>query len=275
MTSTYEEEVASGQRFKFGKNWERFLSVIDDERIAEAEKSIKQMLGLEDLQGKSFLDIGSGSGLFSLAACRLRAKVYSFDYDPQSVACTQELRRRYLQDDPDWIVESGSVLDLNYLKSLGQFDIVYSWGVLHHTGAMWQALENITPLVTTGGKLFIAIYNDQSNKSHMWRKIKQVYCSGIIGKTIVSAVLIPYFIGGRFVVDILKRRNPVLRYREKKKSRGMSVFHDLFDWLGGLPFEVAKPEEIFKFYHQRGFVLENLVTCGGGLGNNQFVFVKK
>lgn len=275
MTSTYKEEVASGQRFQFGKNWERFLSVIDDERITEAEKSIKQMLELEDLQGKSFIDVGSGSGLFSLAARRLGAKVYSFDYDPQSVACTQELRRRYLPNDPDWVVELGSVLDLDYLKSLGQFDIVYSWGVMHHSGAMWQALENITLLAATGGKLFIAIYNDQGNKSQRWRKIKQVYCSGIIGKIIVSAVLIPYFIAGRFVVDILKRRNPLLSYREKKKSRGMSVFHDLFDWLGGLPFEVAKPEEIFKFYHQRGFILENLVTCGGGLGNNQFVFVNK
>jgi 2-polyprenyl-6-hydroxyphenyl methylase/3-demethylubiquinone-9 3-methyltransferase len=121
-------EVARGERFEFGKNWSRFLSVLDEERIAEAERSLKQMLGLADLTGKTFLDIGSGSGLFSLAARRRGAQVRSFDYDPQSVACTAELRRRNFAGDDSWNVEEGSVLDKEYIASLGRFDIVYSWG---------------------------------------------------------------------------------------------------------------------------------------------------
>src|SRR3712207_6062570 len=169
--NTFEQEVQQGDRFKFGENWQRFLLVLNDERIAEAEKSLKQMLEVEDLQGKSFLDIGSGSGLFSLAARRLGAKVRSFDYDPQSVACTQELKRRYFADDLNWTIEQGSVLDVDYVKSLGQFDIVYSWGVLHHTGAMWQALENASLPVADGGYLFIAIYNDQGGKSRQWLNV--------------------------------------------------------------------------------------------------------
>lgn len=275
MTSTFEQEVKQGDRFQFGENWKRFLSVLNDERIAEAEKSLKEMLEVEDLQGKSFLDIGSGSGLFSLVARRLGAKVYSFDYDPQSVACTQELKRRYFPDDSNWTVEQGSVLDADYLKSLGQFDIVYSWGVLHHTGAMWKALENVSFPVINGGQLFIAIYHDQGGASKRWLKVKQFYCSGIVGKTLVSAFFIPYFIFGGLAVDIVKRRNPVLRYTEYKKSRGMSVVYDWYDWLGGYPYEVALPEEIFKFYRDRGFILKNMITSGGGLGNNQFVFVKQ
>lgn len=275
MTSTFEQEVKQGDRFQFGKNWQRFLSVLNDERIAEAQKSLKQMLQVEDLQGKTFLDIGSGSGLFSLAARRLGAKVHSFDYDPDSVGCTQELKRRYFPDDNNWIIERGSVLDADYLKSLGQFDIVYSWGVLHHTGAMWQALENVTLPVAERGRLFIAIYNEQGNKSNQWRRIKQLYCSGIAGKSLVSTFFIPYFILGGLAVDILKARNPIARYTEYKKSRGMSRVYDWFDWLGGYPFEVAKPEDIFKFYRDKNFELENLITCGGGLGNNQFVFKKQ
>src|SRR4028119_1082407 len=177
MTSTFEQEVKQGERYQFGKNWRWFLSVLNDKRILEAEKSLKMMLEVESLQGKRFLDIGSGSGLFSLAARRLGAKVHYFDYDPDSVACTQELKRRYFPDDQDWIIERGSALDVDYVKSLGQFDIVYSWGVLHHTGAMWQALENASLPVDNNGLLFIAIYNDLGDKSKQWRKIKQVYCS--------------------------------------------------------------------------------------------------
>ena len=137
------QEVSNGERFAFGENWARFLFALDEQRIKQAEESLKSMLETDNLSGKSFLDIGSGSGLFSLAARRLGARVLSFDYDCQSVACTRELKRQYFIDDHDWTIEEGSVLDVDYLNRLGRYDIVYSWGVLHHTGAMWKALQNV------------------------------------------------------------------------------------------------------------------------------------
>lgn len=275
MTAAFEQELARGERFQFGQNWRRFLSTLDEERIHEAERSLKLMLETETLRGLSFLDIGSGSGLFSLAARRLGARVHSFDYDTDSVACAQELKRRYFAGDADWVIERGSVLDADYIKRLGQFDIVYSWGVLHHTGAMWQALENAALPVSQGGRLFIAIYNDQERKSQFWRRIKRVYCESAMGKILVPSLFIPYFIVGGFIKDLSRGRNPAARYAEYKKSRGMSIVHDWIDWLGGYPFEVARPEEIFSFYRARSFVLDKLVTCGGGLGNNQFVFTRR
>src|SRR5687767_4969194 len=147
-------------RFEFGKNWTRFLELLDDSRIAQAEASLRQMLDVPTLAGRSFLDIGSGSGLFSLAARRLGARVYSFDYDVHSVNCTAELKRRFFPDDDQWTVAQGSALDTDYLSRLGTFDVVYSWGVLHHTGDMWQALANADALVKPGGHLAIALYND-------------------------------------------------------------------------------------------------------------------
>lgn len=266
-------EVSKGERFEFGANWTRFLSVLDDERIAQARSSLEKMLGTPDLSGRTFLDIGSGSGLFSLSARMMGATVRSFDFDPMSVACTKELRRRFFPDDAGWVVEEGSVLDKGFMAGLGRFDIVYSWGVLHHTGQMWNALSNVAPLVKANGKLFIAIYNDQGRASKGWTMVKKIYCSGLTGRFMMKMVFYPYFALGRLVADVLKRRNPLTSYAEYKKSRGMSVVHDWVDWLGGYPFEVAKPEEIFDFFRQKGFALQRLRTCGGGLGCNEFVFV--
>lgn len=266
-------EVAAGDRFEFGENWSRFLTVIDDDRIRQAERSLSAMLGLP-LAGKSFIDVGSGSGLFSLAARRLGARVHSFDYDAKSVACTRELRRRYFNDDPSWTVEQASALDSNYLSSLGKFDVVYSWGVLHHTGAMWQALENVAALVAEGGTLFIAIYNDQGKFSRRWTRVKKFYnrSSKPIKHLCVLAVCVVSW-WRPWLKDFLRLR-PFESWRNAGRARGMSAWRDVVDWVGGYPFEVAKPEEIFDLYHSRGFVLERLRTEGGDLGCNEFVFTK-
>ncbi len=275
--SSHAIEIARGERFEFGKNWSRFLAVLDDARITRAEESLKAMLEVEDLEGKSFLDIGSGSGLFSLAARRLGARVHSFDYDPHSVACTTELRRRYFAGDDRWQIEEGSALDADYVKSLGRFDVVYSWGVLHHTGEMWKALDNARWPVAPGGKLFVAIYNDQGSRSRRWLWVKRTYND------------LPRFLRPPFaLVSIapqetkamlrslatLKLGEYVRTWTRYDTNRGMSRWRDIVDWVGGYPYEVAKPEEIFDFYRARGFRLMKMKCGGVGLGCNEFVFVK-
>ena len=277
VVTMHATEVSRGDRFEFGANWARFLSFVNEDRIAQAENSLKDMLGMSDLQGKRFLDIGSGSGLFSLAARRLGAAVHSFDYDPKSVGCTQELKRRYFAGDSQWLIEEGSVLDLGLPGPSRAIDVVYSWGVLHHTGAMWQALENVAPLVAGGGQLFIAIYNDQGGWSRRWRMLKRIYnvLPGFARKPYALAVMGPRELKC-LAAFILKGRpwgyfSNIFNYSERS-LRGMSYWHDVIDWIGGYPFEVAKPEEIFSMYRGKGFDLRQLRTCGGRIGGNEFVF---
>lgn len=266
----HQEEIKSGARYEFGANWARFIRHLTDARIHSATTSLQKSLG--DISGKTFLDAGSGSGLFSLAAHQLGATVTSFDYDPKSVATTNYLHEKYVLSPATWQVMQGSVLDPNFMQTLPDADIVYSWGVLHHTGSMWQAIENAAAKTCSGGRFFLAIYNDQGLLSRIWLSVKKIYCGSLIGRFLMSLIFVPVFALGGIVKDILRMKNPLARYIKERDHRGMSPWHDWHDWLGGLPFEVAAPRAIHTFMHQRGFELLSQNLVGNRSGCNEFIF---
>jgi 2-polyprenyl-3-methyl-5-hydroxy-6-metoxy-1,4-benzoquinol methylase len=268
-----QAEISAGERFAFGRNWCDFTEIVDEPRIAAATESLTGALGTSDLSGRTFLDVGCGSGLFSLAAHRLGARVRSFDFDADSVVAASELRARFASDS-DWSVERGSILDEDFVATLGRYDVVYCWGVLHHTGEMWRALDLLSGLVVPGGLLYISIYNDQGFESRVWRAVKRRYNrSGLAVRRALVLGSAAYLGRRRLIRRLLELAgHPVSSPVRAPRARGMSARHDLVDWVGGYPFEVAKPEEVFGFLREQGYELCHLKTCGGGLGCNEYVF---
>ncbi len=272
----YENWYVDSNHFSFGKNWQHFLKTLNKERVKEAEKSLITFLGgKENIADKSFVDIGCGSGLFSLAAYRLGAKkIMSIDIDDFSLVCTTLLRKR--QKNPaNWKIHKGSALDGEFLQSLGTFDILYSWGVLHHTGDMYAALENIMSLSTSKGKMFIALYNDNNiileGTSSFWIKVKRIYNqSDWLAKKFIEIIYIVYYIIGL----IVSGRNPYLYIYGYQSLRGMNFMTDIRDWLGGYPYEYAKPEQITHFFAEHGYECIKF-NQARSIGCNEFLFVRK
>jgi 2-polyprenyl-3-methyl-5-hydroxy-6-metoxy-1,4-benzoquinol methylase len=272
----YEESYKNPKHFSFGKNWKNFLKNLTGEKIEEAEKSLVEFLGgKENISGKTFIDIGCGSGLFSLAAYRLGAKrVVSVDIDDSSVACVKYLNKK--NNSPEqWTIKTGSALDKKFLSSLGNFDIVYSWGVLHHTGNMYQALENVTLLAHTESKLYIALYNDNQRfiegTSKFWLKAKMIYnkCSSL-EKRFFQLIYTTYYIIGLTLNFV----NPIAYIKNYHSLRGMSFMTDIKDWLGGYPYEYATTEQITEFFAKQGFNCEKTVPARS-IGCNEFLLVSK
>ncbi len=243
-------------RFGFGDNWTAFLRRLNEERIVEAEKSIQLLLGCQRLDRLSFLDIGSGSGLFSLAARRLGARVHSFDYDAACVECTTKLRARYFANDTDWQIERGSVLDDDFLDQLDSFDVVYSWGVLHHTGAVIRALKLASDRVAPGGLFAFALYR-KTRLCRMWAIEKHWYAAASRTSQRFARAAFIGLMRTSFLVFARDFNTYVENYQS---TRGMDFYHDVHDWLGGYPYESIRPAEVAALMSELGFEYVRSVT---------------
>lgn len=253
--------------FSFGENWKNLNKGITEDDISKAADDLVYWVGKENIEGKRILDLGSGSGIHSLSFMRLGAgELVSFDYDPNSVAATTEHWTK-MGKPGNWRVLHGSILDNDFINQLGKFDLVYSWGVLHHTGSMWQAINNALQLVKPGGLFYLTIYKD-ANYAHSIRVKEKYNAAGSFGKKMLE---------GKEIAKIMARRaihfkNPFAW--NQKVARGMNIYNDLVDWLGGLPYEVATEDEMLQWGNANNLQLRRINCRGGNGGCNYYLFSK-
>lgn len=252
-------------RFSFGDNWNKYL----DAMPAAAARAMAQYFDdwvPDGIAGRTVVDVGSGSGLMSLVAHELGARVTSFDADPASVAATCRLWDR-AGAPTSWSVLHGSILDRPFVESLGTFDIVVSWGVLHHTGSLWAALGNAAVLVAPGGELWIALYTKTPQSGRSLRT-KQLYNRS---PDALKPVIRGFYAAAKVSKHLMVHRN-LDRLRHYADERGMDWRRDIEDWLGGLPYEVSSPGEVHAFLRPRGFTLERLQSAIGEGGNDVYLY---
>lgn len=260
--------------FAFGRNWDRFVRKhFSDERVEISKRHLLEFLGRSDLTGLSFLDLGCGSGIHSLAALRAgAASVRSVDVDQISVETTKQVRE-HAGSAPNWVVSQGSVLDEDFLDSIEQADVVYSWGVLHHTGDLWRAMDLAASRCKPGGCLYVALYDYEHHDRppdetpEMWLEIKQRYnASGWWGRRRLELW---------YVWAFMMSRNPLwlpvaaFRILSTKHRRGMAFYTDLMDWLGGWPMEFARRADVRAWAARLGFTMLKMQT---GEANTEYLF---
>lgn len=249
--------------FKFGENWASFSRQLDEARIEDAMHSLNSLFGEGTLQGKSFVDIGCGSGLFSIAAARLGCNsVVGIDVDPVSVQVSRENAVRWLDCADNVSFLYASILDGEQVESLGQFDLVYSWGVLHHTGDMRTAIRNAAALVKPGGRFMIAIYNRHWSSGGWWMVKRAYNHSGKLGQTFLIWIFTPIIYVAKWLVSL---ENPF------RMRRGMDFMHNVVDWVGGYPYEYASVDEMSRHLHGLGFDVLDARQADIPIGCNEFV----
>ena len=251
--------------FRFGENWANFSEIIDDEKISNAKLGLLKLLARSSWADRTFLDIGCGSGIHSLAAARLGVKrVHAVDIDPKSVATTRSTLDRFEVNIP-WVVETRSVFDLTKADP-GTFDIVYSWGVLHHTGDLKTALRHAAGLVAPDGLFVFALYR-RTRFDWFWAREKRWYSRTSPRKQ--RAALRVY--------DMALRIASRLSGRSGRVGRGMDYWHDLHDWLGGYPYESILSPEVNRQMRELGLekVKEISLPLGRGIlgsGCDEYVY---
>ncbi len=262
-------------QFDFGKNWQDFsFQALTQEKVIQTKESFQHLIDDMDLRGKSFLDIGFGQGLSLLTACEKGALAVGTDINEKCLDVFQHNKQYFPRttNNVDVPIVIGSILDPKVVDQLhaaspglSGYDIVHSWGVLHHTGNMKKAIQHTASLVNADGCLVLAIYNRHWS-SPLWKQIKRFYCmTPPPAQNLIISLFYPIIYLAKYAVT---GKDP------KKKMRGMDFYYDVIDWVGGYPYEYATRSELESMTTGLGFRLVKCIPSEVPTGCNEFIFQK-
>jgi 2-polyprenyl-6-hydroxyphenyl methylase/3-demethylubiquinone-9 3-methyltransferase len=259
------------KHFEFGENWVDYSNLIGTKELIASMEKLDNLIGIENIEGKTVLDIGSGSGIHSLSFLKLGAQnVEAFDYDLNSVRTTSEVILKHWSN-MNWSSSFGDIL--SYDLNLKRYDLVYSWGVLHHTGDLDLALKNASKLVSENGLFVVALYK-KTPMCGIWKIEKYLYTHS--GQKIREVFLQIY--KTFFKLGLAIRGKSYQEHSESYSSkRGMTLENDMIDWLGGYPYESISEKEVIRLLKIQGFDLIDSKPSTArtgilGSGCSEFVF---
>jgi len=260
------------EAFDFGSNWKYYsAAALTTSRVEGAREAFCGLTFGIELKSRSFLDVGFGQGLTALCAADAGAAVCCLDVNPrcaEALELTSQFFPPEAKEKLNLIV--GSILSSSDVRQLREksgsgYDVVHSWGALHHTGDMQQAFANCAGLVKPGGQLIVAIYNRHWS-SPLWEHIKHFYCRlPHIGQKTMIGLFVPVIYLAKLLVT---RRNPL------EKDRGMDFLIDIVDWVGGYPYEYASIDDVRGLGMANGLDLLRIIPAEVPTGCNEFIFFK-
>jgi 2-polyprenyl-6-hydroxyphenyl methylase/3-demethylubiquinone-9 3-methyltransferase len=248
--------------FRFGKNWKTFNLKSDLSHIEHSQKSLDALIGKDVICNKTVLDIGCGSGIHALSFLRAGAKyIKCIDLDPDAVETTVSRLEEYNPD--KWNAQIANILDVKS-NSHEFFDIVFSWGVLHHSGNLMMAIKNSADFCKDGSLLILAIYR-RTSLCTFWKIEKKIYnIVPSVFRRIIDLTFACVFLFAKWT----QGNSPRAFVKNYRMQRGMDFMTDIRDWLGGYPYESASPATIHNFLTVRGF---NLIKSN--IRDQQFGFL--
>ena len=147
-----------------GTQTREYFEAIENKRYA-LEPEIHQFAQFSRYHGKEVLEIGVGMGTDFLQWNRAGAYATGVDLTEECVALTRARLLVFGFPDEGRVLQADAE-NLPFADS--SFDLVYSWGVIHHSPNTRKALEEIVRVMRPGGEGKVMIYNKWSAVSLMY-----------------------------------------------------------------------------------------------------------